>query len=522
MAILRPLVYDTTEGYPKEIDDTIDGINLGNGATIGGDLTFTAGEPKGLPTTPTTSDAAASKAYVDAIAVDGKAWKEILLVKQQLVGGGSGGVRQAILIAADSQPIANDTFIITDGTNTETYTWKATEAAAFDVAVGASAADALANLVQAINDDSSFWGAVDTVGLDPYFTGLYANQAVIYSLNAVVAAHRVYGTLNTATAIKVVEFETAIDADYSQDAGVEGDLPATDPGAVRFGFGRAFANLVTSQTHPIVETTGQCVWDVDDQVWRSVDVSAITAGAGLLRTGNVLDVELHTAATETGAGSSGGSSGLEFDTTGDAGLLRVSVAAAGAIGRLADGIGVRLPAATPGLAITGNELDLKADNTRGLNVDASGAFVAIDNSTLTFNGSGQIQVASAGQAEKLQITTAVSEAIAIGDVVDISGTADQVDKADASVIEKSFSIGVAVTAQSTVGQDVTYVSRGIAPGVLSGATPGDRYYLQPGGGIGTALASGPPGSERRNVLIGTAMNATDLFVDIQDWGCRRF
>jgi hypothetical protein len=50
--------------------------------------------------------------------------------------------------------------------------------------------------------------------------------------------------------------------------------------------------------------------------------------------------------------------------------------------------------------------------------------------------------------------------------------------------------------------------------VLSGATAGDRYYLQDGGGIGTTI----PSASKRIIQVGIAINATDLFVRIVDFG----
>jgi len=517
MAIRTPLTRATAAGtgYPTDHDVANDGLDLGNAAQLSGDLTFdSGGEPRGLPTTPGASDAASSKAYVDAVAVQSRAWKEVLLVKEQVLNGASGGVLQAILAALSGQPTANDTFILTDGTTTETFTFKATEAAAFDVAIGATAADTLANLVQAINDDSTLWSAVDTTGLDAYFAAAYANQAVIYRTAVSTASDRAYGSI-TGSVLKVVEFDNAQQQDYDIAAGTEQNLPSADPTTKTFGFGRVKGSLATNETHPIAEDITAWTWDTDDEIWRQTDSSAIQGGPGISRSGSVISTDLDTTAAETGAGQSGGSSGLEYDTTGNAGKLRVSVSATGAIGRKADGIGIRLPATNPGLQITSNELDAKLDGTRGLAKDASGQYVKVDGSTITFDGGGQLQATTvASEAQRIENDLPVSAAVAIGDVVEFRTTNDQIAPCDAGTDAETQCIGVATTAQSTVGQNATIVSIGLAAGVISGATVGTPYYLQDGGGIGTAIPTG----NKRVVLVGYAKNANDLWVEIQDFG----
>jgi hypothetical protein len=465
-----------------------------------------------LPNTPTASDAGASKYYIDSIAVQSRAWKEVLLVKEQVLDGASGGVRQAILIALSAQPTANDTFILTDGTTTETFTFKASESAAFDVAIGGSAAATLTNLIQAINDDSTLWLAVGTTGLDPYFASGYATQGVIYRETTSGANDRVYGTLTTATSIKVVAFTAA--NDYNTAAGVETNLPSSDPAAKRFGFSRLFAALATNETHPIAEDVSNYTWDIDDQIWRWTDQSAIVGGAGILRTGSVLDIELNTAASATGAGVNGGSSGLEFDTTGNAGKIRAAVSATGALQRASDGLSLRLPATNPALQIASNELDVKYQTLKGLNSDASGLFVKVDGTSITFDGSGNLQASSSAEAQRIENDIPVNAAVAVADPVHYAGANNRVEPSDASNDAKAKVIGVATTAQSTVGQDATVVSHGTAAGVLSGASVGAPYYLQNTNGIGTGLPSG----NSRVIQVGVAKNATDLWVRIIDYG----
>jgi hypothetical protein len=419
------------------------------------------------------------------------------------------------LTAFDSQPTAdNDTFVITDGTNTETYAFKSSESAPFDVAIGATAADTLANLIQAINDDSSYWSAVDTVGLDAYFASAYTAQGVIYRTAVSTANDRVYGVSTTATQIKVVDFQQVGDQDYSIASGTEANLPSSDPAAKRFGFGRTKANLVTNEAHPVAEDVTVWLWDTDDELWRQVDNSAITAGAGLARSGNTISADLDTDADETSSGSSGGSSGLEFDTSGNSGQLRARVSTTGAIGRQSDGLGVRVETTNPALAITGNELDVKYQTTKGLASDGSGLYVKVDTTTINYDGSGNLEAVASPEAERIENDLAVNEAIAVGDAVHFETTNDRISESDADNDSQSRVIGVATTAQATVGQNATIVSHGVAADTISSATVGTPYYLQSGGGIGTSIPSGA----KRVVQVGIAKNADDLWVRVLDFG----
>lgn len=114
-------------------------------------------------------------------------------------------------------------------------------------------------------------------------------------------------------------------------------------------------------------------------------LSDLVAGAGILDTSSTLSIDL--AATAPG---------LEFDVGGDAGKLRVLVDPSGAVERNANGIAVKLEAATPSLAIVANELGLKIDGTTNpgggvasvLSSSANGVGVNVDDSTLEATAAG--------------------------------------------------------------------------------------------------------------------------------------
>jgi hypothetical protein len=330
--------------------------------------------------------------------------------------------------------------------------------------------------------------------------------------------------------------------DFDEDAEVnQGDSVFISEGTVN-----------AKRTYALI-TGNPLTVDTTAQEWSIVSgPGSLAAGAGLLDTSNTWSVELHTAAAATGVGVNGGSSGLEYDVTGDSGKLRAAVSASGALERASDGlavllessnpslqissdelgvkldssraitkgangIGVNIEASNPSLEIVSNELGVKEDTTRGLNTDSSGLYIKIDGSTITFDGSGQLQVGSS-PASRISADYAVNEAIAIGDAVNWSSTNDRIEKSRADTVAKTFVVGVAETAQATVGSTATVVSHGVATGVVSGATAGTPYYLQSTGGIGTSMPSG--GFRRRIVQVGVAKNATDLWVRVVDYGRR--
>lgn len=167
----------------------------------------------------------------------------------------------------------------------------------------------------------------------------------------------------------------------------------------------------------------------------------------------------------------------------------------------------------PGLTLNGNHVHVLNDGTRGVGLDASGVFVKIDGTSITFNGSGQLNVPNAGSAQSTQLFNVVaSGAVALADPV-YWGANDKVSKSLSNNDAKSRVIGIALRA-AVDGADTDVCALGAAVGVLSGATVNTPYYLQTTGGIGTSL----PGASNRVIQVGKAKNATDLWVDIVDYG----
>jgi hypothetical protein len=249
-----------------------------------------------VPVTPTAAGQATSKQYVDSAIVSGTTWKELLLVPEQLLSGGSGAVLQGELVAIVVNPTTASTFIITDGATTETFTLLDTPVGAFDVQIGGSAAATTTNLVSQINTDSTLWSAVETSGLDDYLSGATDPQLVVYRTAFSSNNDRIYGVQAGAqTDIQVVEFATG-NQDYRETSGTQRDIPSADPAAKRFGFGRTFASLQTGDTHRLAEDNTAFTWDGDDNTWQNTDTgAAVTEGDGIDVTANKVTTDVATA-----------------------------------------------------------------------------------------------------------------------------------------------------------------------------------------------------------------------------------
>lgn len=218
----------------------------------------------------------------------GKAWKELILHPNQLLSGGTGALLQAIAAVLTVNMADGDTFIITDGTTTETFTFLNAPIGAFDVQIGGSAAATQTNLVSQINTDSIAWSSVESAGLEDYFASAPATSVMIYRTVSSAANDRVHGVIAGGQAgIRVVDFSST--AEYDLD-GTEGDLPSVDPTTKTFGFGRAFVLLGQNETHLVASNNASYTWDAGDDAWRQTDAGSIVAGAGLDRSADTIFV----------------------------------------------------------------------------------------------------------------------------------------------------------------------------------------------------------------------------------------
>jgi len=163
--------------------------------------------------------------------------------------------------------------------------------------------------------------------------------------------------------------------------------------------------------------------------------------------------------------------------------------------------GTTLSASVDGLKVLGLP---EMFEVGGVAVSATVTAPALD--TLTAGFASDARLLHAHSCSRNTLPTATPTLASKAVVVDSSGQA---------VAAGTSSAGAWVVGYCTqVIDESAYVIRsGIADGTLVGATPGDVYYVQADGTIGTALPS-----EGRVIMIGVALSEFDLFVQIRDFG----
>lgn len=208
---------------------------------------------------------------------------------------------------------------------------------------------------------------------------------------------------------------------------------------------------------------------------------------GLSETAGSVKVDLDTAAGAAGAGAGGGSSGLEFDVNTAAGKLRAAVVATGGLTRQATGLGILI-----------DPLANTAGNQPSVATTAAGLKVLY--------------------GPKTQDNYIANEAIAVKNAVAwAAGVNNKLAKARADSDAKSRVIGVVQTAAGAPNDTLAIVSEGPCTGAITGLgfTAGDPVYLADTGSFATFVGVG---SGKRVVVVGYAINADDVFVDIRDYG----
>lgn len=140
----------------------------------------------------------------------------------------------------------------------------------------------------------------------------------------------------------------------------------------------------------------------------------------------------------------------------------------------------------------------------GVAVSATVTAPALD--TLTAGFASDARLLHAHSCSRNTLPTATPTLASKAVVVDSSGQA---------VAAGTSSAGAWVVGYCTqvIDENAYVIRSGIADDTLVGATPGDVYYVQADGTIGTALPS-----EGRVIMIGVAISEFDLFVQIRDFG----
>lgn len=292
-----------------------------------------------------------------------------------------------------------------------------------------------------------------------------------------------------------------------------------------------------------VQGEGAIAWNRDADYFMRWDgtswdefggLSGVVAGAGLIKTGNILAIELDT------------NPGLEFDTPGDAGKLRAKVDNS-TIERVAGGLRVKAA------GITGNELaSASVDENKIVStaLDSAGALSGgsgtklkanVDNSSIEINtnalrvkttaydqdtivgGSGS--VASVDHAPLVKRTLVAGESFAANTSFAVrwaltGETAGRVYKADkdASSVNKYAAIGIALsTSAVSAGQNIAVVlmgeyTQGSSDTPFSSGDVGKELFVGTTGALilGSALANT---ANEAQYCIGVIQTTTKIWVD---------
>lgn len=272
---------------------------------------------------------------------------------------------------------------------------------------------------------------------------------------------------------------------------------------VEEGTANGDTSWVLSTNNPIVLGTTVLVFT------QFASLSSLNALAGLLRSGNNLSVEVDTGADAQGAGSDGGSSGLEFDVTGASGKLRAAVGPTAGLQRTASGLGVKLNGTTlqsgaSGVSVKGLPALFEVATV------AVGANVTAPNLD-TLNSAGNADALHFHESVAFERITGANFAKGVAGYYTAN---NELSPGDSSADAKSRILGLAAAAIVSPASG-KFVKTGPLTGVLSGATFNTRYYL---GHLGTPVLAGALVGGDRTVQVGIAKNATDLDVQIFDYG----
>lgn len=480
MATVKPLYFDSAgdPAGPREMATT-DDVQLGALEIVGGgDITLTGGGTlTGLPSSPSAADEAASKEYVESVAsgLDPKESCRLAtaaaLDAYTASGSGVGKYLEkssnGALTVDGVSPDVGDRILVKDENS------------------GGAHVDHGIYTVTAVGDGSNPWrltratdfdeDAEVTSGAHTWISEGTANEKTSW---VVITPDPI--TVDT-TAIEFTQFggeglytggdgiDIAADKTISVDLSTGAEL---FPG-LQFGVAGDIGKLAVKPYNGVEVTTN----GVGAKAYNGITVDAngigVNAGDGLVANAGPGDLDIDLA---TGAELQ---PGLQFGTAADAGKIAVKPDPAGAI-----------------------------------QVAAAGLKVNTDGSTIQINGSNQLEVLAASDAVKLKDTLTAQENLSQGDPVEWGTVNDRIRQSQASVGARVDCFAVVIESGGiTSGNSGQVIRRGAAVGVLSGATPGSRYYVGRTGGLVQGIGSLLSGDHV--IFVGTAINATDLEVRTQ-------
>lgn len=535
MAERKPL-FMSSEGWSEEMATT-DSITLGGLTMNGGNIAMGSNKITGLAPGTDGTDAV-NKDQLDQAVITGGSVKEVLLTDDQL--DNTDGIYAAMMTYFANNPSTGNTITITDGTTTRTY--GAGSGGDVQYTIAGTVWETMQNFATAVaGDGSASWTAVATQEFDE----INSDGVVVLiedSTAAGLSTLRMYGTFGTQADLQVVEYSdgTTADLDYSNNTSTTAST--TDPAGGRAGLQRLQSALVDGEIHYARLEDTHHYWDDSDNVWQTMsgpasipDATSASGGGikgkvtfdsdkGLVVVAGVAEVDIDAVTLDfsggqivvTGLPSLFEVNGVAVGATVDAAALDTLTDGSNADGEHVHGsAGITLDHADLG-NVTSDQHHPQLHSIASHN-DTSATGAELD--TLTDGSNADLLHTHTGlevdEAERVENDINVDAAVAVGDPVYWTSTGDRVSPADAATVATTRPIGVALTAQSTVGDPTNVVSIGKAAGVLSTATPGTRYYLASGGGL---TATRPVGTGNRVIQMGYAQNADDLWVEIQDYG----
>jgi len=475
MAERKFMYFDDTELGPTESDPTTDTITLA-GAALTGDLAMSSGaKVTGLPT-PTAGGDATNKTYVDNIAA-GIRWKEPVSV--------NGLVGNATVVTINGlTPAAADAYVVTDaGTLT---------AGSLAVVAG-----------DLVEFDGSAWVKVvaQAGGFVPVDT-----RVLLSTTTALISPYT-----DSTDDGKVMDFTGSSNTGVATGDAVDGNaVLVSGEGAYWENDGFVFDGTVP--TGVWVQFTGGGQIDAGAGLSKSGNTIAVNFGDGIIEASDYVAIDLVAS-----------NPGLEL--TGTTPTKKLQVQVDGAHGLILGSSGIEIE-----IDDTPDTLDVDSDGLKVVGVPslfkvndtAVGATVTAPNFDTLTDGSNadSLHVHSAApstEAERIEDTHTNNATVTARQVVRWSSTANEITPAANAGTVNSRAIGIARTGGAASATSEV-VKHGVCTGALVGATVNIPYFLGAAGAL-VLMASVPkPG---RVVRMGYAVNATDLDVQIMDFGKRR-
>jgi len=479
MADKRVVVYDTTLNVPDELTSADRASFPGGFVNAGAAGEMGSQKLTGLADGTLATDAV-NLGQLDSAVIAGGNVKEALLHEDQI--DNAEGFLGAIALVMAAQPVSGDLITTDDGTTTRTYA--AVAGGDVTYAIGGTAALTMQNLVDAINGDGS---ATVTAALTTDLLGIAPVVVVLTEKdNDLGTGHELYGVWTTQANIDVVDFTGELD--YTKKTLT--DMPAASPAGTNFGVRRTQAALTDGEMHFVLNNDVIYSWDDAANVWNVMSGSAsipdATGGSGGATKGK-LTIDTDKGLSITAGVLSANIDAVTIDFSG--GAMQVTGVPANFE---VNGVAV-------GATVTAANLD---DLTDGSNADALHVHAG----------------AVAIEAPKVENTYVAQATVAAGDPVHFAAN-NEVAPSDAATLT---GIGAQVMGVARTGAAATnpieVVTVGPCAGVLSGAAFGDDYFLENGTGLTNGTPTGT--GKRRLWKVGYAINATDLFVELQDLGIR--